>query len=365
MGKNSGFVVDLTSEAVYGDSSIMQSSTQIILILIASASPAFAENFDVQFDQPVMDRWMYPFNSTPGTRSVMSTFGSDRETPTQFDARDGQILVAFDIDLVVPPNAGPDNYNILSAEVTMQVQNNLVFRYDPTPDAWTTFLPAADSRRTADSDLGQPIELFGVGFRGGFSAFNFVEDTLFANAGSSYLSPSVRNAFAAGVDAAGMPSDVSNNPRIGLQPKVFATGLINGLASAALVPEGSVMRFAVDVTDAGIQNYLRQGVDRGRLFFAVSALTIVQQQAGDFPAFYSKENALVSLGFAQAPRLRIKIESTPACRSSDLDCSGVIDMGDVVLALLDFGPCEGCPADIDQSGTVDFGDVVLLLLDFG
>jgi hypothetical protein len=49
----------------------------------------------------------------------------------------------------------------------------------------------------------------------------------------------------------------------------------------------------------------------------------------------------------------------------DLDINGVVDFGDVVLLLLDFGPCPGCASDVDGTGEVDFGDVVLLLLEFG
>ena len=35
------------------------------------------------------------------------------------------------------------------------------------------------------------------------------------------------------------------------------------------------------------------------------------------------------------------------------------------MLLLEFGPCEGCPADLDHSGFVDFGDAALVLLNFG
>lgn len=337
----------------------------LILTALALTTPAMADSFDVLFDQPQLDRWMYPFNSSAGARATMSVFGSDREVPTQFDARDGQILLAFDTDLVIPPGGTAAGYRVISAEVTLQVQNNLVFRHDPTPDAWTTFLPAADARRTVDADVGQPVELFGVGFRGGYSAATFAEDTVFASGGSSYLTPGVRNAFAAVVDANGTPSDVSNNPREGFQPKNFATGSITGLAPGALVPADSIMRFAVDVNDPGIQTYLREGLHAGRVFFAASALTIVQQQAGEYPVFYAKENAFVSLGLAQAARLRIKVETVPACAAEDLDCSGRVDFGDVALALIDFGPCAGCQADLDGNGIVDYGDVALIMLSYG
>ena len=32
---------------------------------------------------------------------------------------------------------------------------------------------------------------------------------------------------------------------------------------------------------------------------------------------------------------------------------------------LDFGPCPGCLSDLDGSGVVDFGDVAIALLNFG
>lgn len=56
-----------------------------------------------------------------------------------------------------------------------------------------------------------------------------------------------------------------------------------------------------------------------------------------------------------------------ACEQAlgDLDLNGLIDDGDVALALLDFGPCTDCAADLDQSGAVDLGDVALILLNYG
>ena len=58
----------------------------------------------------------------------------------------------------------------------------------------------------------------------------------------------------------------------------------------------------------------------------------------------------------------------PACVTAcfgDLDGSNEVDQGDVAFALLDYGPCPGCPTDIDGSGEVDFGDVALILLSTG
>lgn len=49
----------------------------------------------------------------------------------------------------------------------------------------------------------------------------------------------------------------------------------------------------------------------------------------------------------------------------DLDLNGIVDDGDVAIALLDFGPCLSCVADLDRNGSVDLGDVALILLNYG
>jgi len=49
----------------------------------------------------------------------------------------------------------------------------------------------------------------------------------------------------------------------------------------------------------------------------------------------------------------------------DLDLSGEVDPGDIAFALLDYGPCPGCPSDLDGTGDVDFGDIALILLSAG
>ena len=167
-----------------------------------------------------------------------------------------QILLAFDTGAIVPIGSGP--YEIMEAEVSISFANDLVVAYDPTSDPWQMFLPAGDARRVNDPDAGQPIELAGVGFRGGFTAATFQENSAYAVSGASYLSPGVRNAFAACYDSANNFVDMSNHPRVGFQPNVFAVGQVAGLAAGQLIPQDSVMTFQVNVADANIQNYLRQ-----------------------------------------------------------------------------------------------------------
>ena len=337
-------------------------SLLISAILSCIAAPALADVIDIQLNQPALDRWMYPFNSTPGTRSVLTTFGSDRDNQTQFDSRDGQILLAFDTGAIAPIASGP--YEVMEAEISISFANDMVVQYDPTSDPWQMFLPAGDVRRVNDPDAGQPIELAGVGFRGGFTAATFKENSAYAASGLSFLSPGIRNAYAACFDGANNFVDISNHPRAGFQPNVFAVGKVAGLAAGQLIPLDSVMTFQVNVADANIQNYLRQGIEAGRTFFSLSSLTFVAQQSGNYPAFYSKENAYVQFGLADAAHLRMKVRALPTCIAEDLDCSGVVDSADVSLILLEMGPCDGCREDLDASGLVDSADVALALLAF-
>ena len=50
----------------------------------------------------------------------------------------------------------------------------------------------------------------------------------------------------------------------------------------------------------------------------------------------------------------------------DLDHSGAVDFGDILVILAAWGSCEGeCPEDLDGSGAVDFGDVLVVLAAWG
>jgi hypothetical protein len=60
---------------------------------------------------------------------------------------------------------------------------------------------------------------------------------------------------------------------------------------------------------------------------------------------------------------RSRFEAAPCF--GDVDGSGEVDNGDVAFALLDYGPCPGCPSDLDGTGEVDFGDIALILLSTG
>ena len=54
----------------------------------------------------------------------------------------------------------------------------------------------------------------------------------------------------------------------------------------------------------------------------------------------------------------------PPC-IADLDGSGVVDFGDVIPCLQDWGECEDCPCDLNGDGVIDFADIIIVLQNWG
>ena len=323
-------------------------------LLFASATPA--DTIHASFPTPQLDRWMYPFNATPGTRPVISTFGSTPGAP-EFDSRDGQFVMAFATGAQVPSGLGATSYTVTAARVTIEYANDLVVAYDPTQDSWRAFVAASDPEFVADSDTGQPIELFGCGFRSGFNATNFLENSSYS-VPPNPMAPGVRTAFAASFDSSGALVDVSNSPRQRFDPLSFGIGKIDSLAAGSLVPINTPMHFDLDVSHASIQQYLREALDRGRMFFVATSLTFVEQQGGSFPAFYAKEHSLVPFGLAHPAKLELTVV-TGTCASADINCDGLVNGFDLSAVLSNWGAPGSC--DINGDGITDGFDLSAVL----
>jgi hypothetical protein len=338
--------------------------TRLVLISIASFTTAAtltdagcADTIEAFFDTPSLDRWMYPFNGTPGERIQGSTFGAFLFDPPTFDNRDGQVLFAFDTASQIESGLGEASYTITSAEVVMQVNLDLHFIYDPTPDPYNFFLDPDHPDYVADEDPGQPLELFGTGYRGGYTTFTFPEDGPFGFGDPTQ--PYIRNAFALGFDEADEPVDVSNSVLEEWDPKVWAYGIIEGVEPGQYVPTDSLAVFEIDVADPNIQWYLQTAVNNGKLDFCLTSHTFVDPYGGDFPSYYLKENPLVIDGFANAAQLALTVEvdPVPPC-PADLDGDGDVDTADLLLLLGAWGTPDG---DVDGDGDTDTADLLILL----
>jgi hypothetical protein len=336
-----------------------------VLVTSLATSSALADTADTyvqSYGAPALDRWNYPFNPTPGSRITASTFGND-PTSELFDNRDGQFIVGFNTAADIPLGLGVSTYQVVACTLTLTYANDFIVEYDNTVDPYTGFLPESDPDYVADADPGQPIEIFGVGFRNGFTLMNWNETSPFAPVGANVLNPSVRNAFAIARNASGTWSDVSNSVRNRITPSPFAVGTIDGLKPGELVPLGTTMRFELDVNRADVQEYLREAINAGRVRLTVSSLTKVVQQGGNYPQFYCRENPVVVFSGVGAATLDIEVTTT-SCAPADLDCDGTVAAADLSLLLASWGTA-GSNADLDGDGIVGAADLSLLLAAWG
>ena len=311
-------------------------------------------------DAPVIDQWVYPFASSPGTGFTASVFSSKLPEGfgTDFDNRDGQALVAFDLSDIFAPGSEPASYSIVSATLTMRTATADTFQYDPTSDSYTSWLQLDDPNYVADADPGRPVEVFGTKFRNGLTAASYTEGIPYSFSGP--FGQGIRNAYPFAFNAPTVGQDVSNNVSVGFDPEPFGVATIAGLAPGDTVPIDSDLEFALDVSDPDIAQYIATAIDGGRLFLSVASLFETEQQgAGTFPTFYTKENPFVTLGLQEAGRLTIVLAIGPA---ADLNGDGVVDGADLGALLSAWGPCnDPCPADLNGDGMVDGADLGVLL----
>ncbi len=347
----------------------------MLLIAAIGASPAApavtAELIDVEFDEP-LDRWFYPFAGNPGFETVASVFAplTAEGFDPHFDNRDGQMLVGFDTSPAVPAGLGAPQYTVLSAALSLTVESDLTFQYDPTPDPYRSWLQPTDPDHLADPDPGRPVELFGTAFRCDYTAATFPENGPFCD-GCNCFPPnfcvSVRCAYPIDFAAGCAPRDVSNNVTEAFDPVPFAVGMSKGLVQGQSVPVDTVLDFQIDVENACVQGYLQEALDLGMIDLIVASIfPAAQQQEGTFPKLYTKENLLVELGFVQAARLSLSVSTSSP---GDADGNGVVNVTDLLMLLANWGLCPApcpprCAGDFDGDCQVAVSDLLALLANF-
>lgn len=262
---------------------------------------------------------MYAFNSMPGTRPaapVFSTFTESEES----DTRVGQFLMGWDTTSHVPSGRPPERYVIRAARLTLTTLRDQSFVNDSTVDAFETALPAGDPRALPDADAGRPIELYGAGFRGGFTAETFREDSPF---GSNQTG--ARNGFTVGFNPARELVDVSNNvgktrePYLPFPSRPFAIGVITNVPAGEPVPAGSSVTFLLELGDPDVRGYLQNALSTGRLWLAASWMGRSAGQTGGFtyPDFATRDNLL-----DPGPRLELDVV---VIGDADTDADGLPD----------------------------------------
>ncbi len=328
------------------------------------SSQVSADDFDISMNT-TSDRWMYPFNITPGTRPAGSTFGYlPYPTPEEpnFDNRDGQVIIAFDTTNLIDTNAGIANYRVDSLVIEITLSGELSSPIDETTDDWETYLPETAKEWTPDTDAGRPIEIFAAGFRFGYTRDNWTDDTEFSATGS--FGTENRSVYSAEVMPDGSLSDVSSSFNAEFTPNSLAAATFPGYSPGDIAPEGAIARFEIDLTAPENLGWVAESLDAGRIVFAVTSLVTAAQGDATLTQFYLKENPLVTAGARSSASLTVAgaIEATcPLTADFTGDCK--VNGADLGLLLAAWGTDDPI-YDLSGNSIVGGEDLGLLLAQF-
>lgn len=340
----------------------LSNSTHLLAVVI----PVFCmggqvlsgQSITAQLDAPLYDRWVYPFNSVPGERAIASTFTAYNSEYDFFDDRDGQILLGFETQQVIPPGMGAGAYQVNSGRLTLVIESDDIV-YDSTPDPWQTFLVDGP----ADEDPGRATIVSGGAFRGGFDGWSFGETGEFGA-----VEISGRNVYPIDFDAQGMPLDISNNITEGFDPRPFGIGRTTEVLEGELMPSLTTLTFELDVNDPDIQCYLRGALEEGLLSLVVTSLHPASEQGSGgepYADWVMKENSLVFFGYAEAAGLELDVDiADPSGSTGDINGDGSVDVTDLLLVLNDWG-CTCCLTDINADGRTDVADLLAVIGNWG
>ena len=330
-----------------------------LLLLAASSSSLFAEVVEVTLDAPDFDRWMYPYNASPGSRELASTFSSVDSGFDIFDDRDGQAFLGFITQNDVASGLGHDAYDITSATIYITISGDQL-QYDPTVDAWDTYLEGV----VEDSDSGRPFELFGAAFRNEYTGWSFGETGPFPFGAVR----GERNVYPITFTDSGDAIDASNNVLEEFTPMPFATGRTDLVQPGQFMPSETVLSFDVDVSDPDIQCYLRSSVNDGLLSVVLTSLHFASQpglkQLGglSYPNFHMKESLAVVLGLVDAARCDLTVVvAEQVSIPEDIDGDGSVSVTDLLVLIGDWGDCNCCSSDINIDGEVNVIDLLAVI----
>lgn len=338
-----------------------------------------------------LDLWFYTNAISAGGRVISPTFLGPavvNETTMQFDplpasepARLGTMLVAFDTSLFIEAGLAANRYQINS--VTVQATwsyegSSSTLYYQNTPITQGEVLAEYASGNVTSQ---RPMELYGVGFRNGYTGYEFDGATsgppLMDEITHPYTSGSY-NAYPLVGDGSlpGQYVDVTNSVTGGFSatapgntttpftPTPWAIGT-TGLANGAAIPDNTTFTFPIDLNGTGVRSYIQQSLADGGLGFFISTLHATSEfgVGGGYPRWYTKE----ATGFPYnvpagwLPQLVIDYTILPPGVPGDYNNNGAVDAADYVLWRKG-GPLQN---EVDNPGIVNAQDYVEWRARFG
>jgi hypothetical protein len=375
---------------------VLPTVTQVtvgLAILFASMGSNCASAATAIFSKPAFDDWSYQFNGTPGERATGPTFrGAFAVSGGQFvpetasdPARRAVDIFAFDTanisnatpDVSIATGLPPSHYQIQSVTMTLKMQTSSfgAIHYSITPESPSAAL--AEVMGGSWSSI-RPIELFGVGLRQDFTAFDFTlfnPEDLLINEGDH---PYTANGYIAhplagsNVDPGGY-ADVSNNitggysatatgnSRAPFVANPWAVGTASGLTSGSVIPAGTIFTFNLNLDELGVRQYIQQSLSEGTLALSVSTLHAGGQpgsgSSSGYPQWFMKESVTAGLSGAAAPTLSINYTIQAPSIPGDFDGDDDVDGNDLADWQASYGLDSG--GDADDDGDSDGRDFLI------
>ncbi len=253
---------------------------------------------DAVFTPPADDQWQYPFNGgSVADDPEASCFAGPSSGPYagQFNYRDGMLILRFDTTAAATPGQGEENYDFTGAQLVL---------YHPAGTyTWDT--------RSGVNAYGDPhqIQVFGVGVDE--SAQSSFTKTTWTEASPIYAKTpfnltQVRTPHPLNIDDSATTQNMTD--QTGVTPWGLGAPVYGSAANAGEYEPGAntlnpfPVTFTINTGNTRVKNYIREGLNTGKLDWIVCALFEGSQSGGDFyPRFLTSEGA----GAGQAPTLTL------------------------------------------------------------
>lgn len=353
-------------------------------------------------DLPDIQMWSYPIASANGPGSVRdrgSTFAAFSETqngsPAFFQGtgteptRRGSLLVAANTSMTVPL-VDASRYQINSLKIKMTLLGSLILpefgltlAYDGTLDESSAVVGGTDS------DVGYPVEMYGVGFQNGITTFGFggaPPANSFALRQQRWVGSTPYSYYA--VDANGRDAENSlvggysatepGNATTQFTPTPMAVGKVYDsggveLAPGSMLATGNVFEFVPNLNNPGVLAYVQQSLAQGHLGFTFSSLFEPDGQNGTvaYPDFYLDDLDVGPNPSGAGPTISLDVtilSDEPTGPAGDYNADGVVDGADFLVWQRTLGtPATpaGSGADGNGNGNIDADDLIVWRDHFG
>ena len=250
--------------------------------------------------------------------------------------------------------------------------------YDDSPITHTDiFAEVSGGSITAQ----RPMELYGVGFRGGYTGYEFSAVTAgaplldeithpFSASDGGYVAyPVIGDASQPGayVDVSnsvtgGYSATATNHSTDAFTPSPWAIGTAD-LAPGAAIPNNTTFTFELDLAAPGVTGYVQQSLADGAIGFFLSSLHDTGElgAGGGYPRWYLRESTGFPYFSTMPPTLSIDYTLLSEAIPGDYDGSGVVDANDYSTWKATFGSSVTAlsGADGNGNGTVDAADYII------